>query len=105
MTRHIVTAETVLSWTFSSLTKQVLGLCMRGHTDWDSYKFEVVGNVHDNPELAQKISLELPERKLHKRNNRVKIEFVKKGVKVSTTVFQETAQNIIEKINQYAKEL
>jgi uncharacterized phage protein (TIGR01671 family) len=51
--RHIVKAVSVISWTFKSLTKEVLSYCMDGFTDWHSFKFEVVGNIHDNPDMVQ----------------------------------------------------
>lgn len=75
LTRHIVQAKSVISWDFKSLTKGVLTLIMDGHGEWDSFKFDVIGNVHDNPELAQVTSL--PEKKHRKRrNDRVKVECV-----------------------------
>ena len=63
ITRHIVTSDSVTSWTFRSLTKQVLGFRMSGMGEFDSYRFKVVGNIHDNPEMVQQVSLTIPERK------------------------------------------
>ena len=79
LTRHIVTSYSVISWTFKSLADEVLSLCMEGHTERDSYRFEVIGNIHDNPELAKPYSLNLPEPKQRKKRNKpFKIEFIVK---------------------------
>jgi hypothetical protein len=102
MTRHIVTCHSVCDWVFESLAKEVLGLIMANHSDFDSYRFEVIGNVFDNPELAQPYSLNLPERKprQRRRNNNVEIEIVMGDVKASTTVSQEIAQELVKKISK-----
>jgi hypothetical protein len=52
---------------FESLAHEVSGLMMANHSDFDSYKFEIIGNIFDNPELAQPYSLNLPERKPRRR--------------------------------------
>lgn len=79
LTRHIVISYSVISWTFKSLAEEVLSLCMEGHTERDSYRFEVIGNIYDNPELAQPYSLNLPEPKQRKKRNKpFKIEFIVK---------------------------
>jgi uncharacterized phage protein (TIGR01671 family) len=101
MTRHIVKSWSVCDWVFESLTKEVLGLCMANHSDFDSYRFTVVGNIYDNPDMAKEVSLNIPERK-HKRNSgKVKLEFVMDGVKTSTTVSQETAQALVEEMSRH----
>ena len=102
MTRHIVTSDSVTSWTFRSLTKQVLGLCMSGMGDFDSYRFKVVGNIHDNPEMVQQVSLTIPERKPRRNSGKVKIEFVTKGATISTNVSQETAQALVEEMSRHS---
>lgn len=100
MTRHIVKSWSVCDWVFESLTKEVLGLCMANHSDFDSYRFTVVGNIYDNPDMAKEVSLNIPERK-HKRNSgKVKIEFVTKGATISTHVSQETAQALVEEMSR-----
>lgn len=97
VTRHIVTSDSVTSWMFRSLTKEVLPLCMAGHGEWDSFKFTIVGNIYDNPDMVQEVSLNIPKRKPHRRNSgKVKIEFVADGMKVVTNVSQEKAQEIIK---------
>lgn len=102
MTRHIVTSDSVTSWTFRSLTYQVLGLCMSGMGDFDSYRFKVVGNIHDNPEMVQQVSLTIPERKPRRNSGKVKIEFVTKGATISTHVSQETAQALVEEMSRHS---
>ena len=102
LVRHIVTCHNVCDWVFESLAKEVLGLMMANHSDFDSYKFEVVGNIFDNPELSKPYSLDMPEHKpkRHERNDNVKIEFVMGDVKVSTTVSQENATKFVELIQK-----
>lgn len=102
LTRHIVTCHSVCDWVFESLAKEVLGLMIANHSDFDSYRFEVIGNIFDNPELAQPYSLNLPERKprQRRRNNNVEIEIVMGDVKASTTVSQELAQELVKKISK-----
>lgn len=79
LTRHIVTCHRVCDWVFESLAKEVLGLIISGHSDFDSYRFEVIGNIYDNPELSQPYSLNLPEPKQRKKRNRpFKVEFIVK---------------------------
>ena len=79
LTRHIVTCHRVCDWVFESLAKEVLGLIISGHSDRDSYRFEVIGNIYDNPELAKPYSLNLPEPKQRKKRNKpFKIEFIVK---------------------------
>jgi len=51
LVRHVVTCNNVCDWVFKSLSNDVLGLVMANHSDFDSYKFEVIGNIYDNPEL------------------------------------------------------
>ena len=102
LTRHIVTCHSVCDWVFESLAKEVLGLMMANNSDFDSYRFEVIGNVFDNPELAQPYSLNLPERnpRQRRRNNNVEIEIVMGDVKASTTVSQELAQELVKQISK-----
>ena len=99
LTRHIVTAESVRDWTFKSLTKEVLSLSMCNQSNqWNSYRYKVVGNIYDNPDMVKEVSLNIPERK-HKRNSgKVKLEFVMDCVKTSTTISQEIAQALVEKM-------
>ena len=97
-----VISDSVTSWTFRSLTKQVLGLCMSGMGDFDSYRFKVVGNIHDNPEMVQQVSLTIPERKPRRNSGKVKIEFVTKGATISTNVSQETAQALVEEMSRHS---
>lgn len=104
MTRHIVKCWSVCDWVFESLTKEVLGLCMANHSDFDSYKFEVIGNIHDNPDMVKEVSLHLSERKSSKRNGGVNVEFVSGGTKIITKVSQETAMAIIDKMADGSKE-
>ena len=99
MTRHIVTSDSVTSWMFRSLTKQVLGLCMMGHSDFDSYRFTVVGNIHDNPDMVKEVSLSIPERKPRRNSGKVKLEFVMDGSTISTQVSQETAQALVKEMS------
>lgn len=76
LTRHIATCDSVTSWTFRPLAKEVLPLCMAGCGEWDSFKFEVIGNIYDTPELAQPQVLNLPERKpKRKKNTDIEIVF------------------------------
>ena len=77
LVRHVVTCHNVCDWVFESLAHEVCGLMMANHSDFDSYRFEVVGNIFDNPELARPYSLNLPERKPRKRKNN-KIDVVLK---------------------------
>ena len=102
LVRHVVTCHNVCDWVFESLAKEVLGLMMANHSDFDSYRFEVIGNIFDNPELAQPYSLNLPERKprQRRRSNNVEIEIVMGDVKASTTVSQEIAQELVKKISK-----
>jgi uncharacterized phage protein (TIGR01671 family) len=73
MVRHIAECVSVSNWHFKSLTEGVLTYCMAGFGSWDSYKMEVVGNIYDNPELAQREPLPLPEpKKREKRKPRSK---------------------------------
>lgn len=102
MTRHIVTSDSVTTWTFRSLTKQVLGLCMSGMGDFDSYRFKVVGNIYDNPEMVQQVSLSIPERKPRRNSGKVKIEFVTKYATISTHVSQETAQALVKEMSRHS---
>lgn len=75
LVRHIVTSRNVCDWVFKSLAVEVCGLLMEGHSDFDSYKFEVMGNIYDNPELAQPYTLNLREIKPRKRkNNKIDVE-------------------------------
>ena len=102
LVRHVVTCHNVCDWVFESLAKEVLGLMIANHSDFDSYRFEVIGNIFDNPELAQPYSLNLPERKPRQRrqNNNAEIEIVMGDVKTSTTVSQEIAQELVKKISK-----
>ena len=102
LVRHVVTCHNVCDWVFESLAHEVLGLMMVNHSDFDSYRFEIIGNIFDNPELAQPYSLNLPESKhrQRKRTDNVELEFVMDGVKVSTKVSQDTAAKLIEKMQK-----
>ena len=78
--RHVVTSHSVTDWDFHSLAKEVLSFSMCNfHEEYSIYNHcvEVIGNIHDNPELAQPYSLNLPERKPRKRKNN-KIDVVLK---------------------------
>ena len=76
LVRHVVTCHNVCDWVFESLAHEVIGLMMANHSDFDSYRFEVIGNIFDNPELARPYSLNLPERKPRKRkNNKIDVVF------------------------------
>ena len=78
LTRHIVTPYSVLDWTLKSLTNGVLSYLMSGFSDkWDSYKMEVIGNIHDNPELTYEETLP-PPRSRKKKNGTLQVEFVVK---------------------------
>ena len=101
LVRHIVTCHNVCDWVFESLANEVLGLMMANHSDFDSYRFEVVGNIFDNPELAQPYSLNLPERKPRKRTNKnPHIEVISDGIK---TTFEVTKENMNAIIDQMIK--
>ena len=102
LVRHVVTCHNVCDWVFESLAHEVYGLMMANHSDFDSYKFEIIGNIFDNPELAQPYSLNLPKNKhrQHKHTGDVELEFVMDGVKVSTKVSQDTAAKLIEKMQK-----
>ena len=100
MTRHIVNSWSVCDWIFESLTKEVLGQSMANHSDFDSYRFTVVGNIHDNPDMVQEVSLTFPERKPRRNSGKVKIEFVTKDATISTHVSQETAQALVEEMSR-----
>ena len=67
LVRHVVTCHNVCYWVFESLAHEVLGLMMANHSDFDRYRFEIIGNIFDNPELARPYSLNLPERKPRSR--------------------------------------
>lgn len=78
--RHVVTSHSVTDWDFHSLAKEILSFSMCNfHEEYSIYnhRVEVIGNIHDNPELAQPYSLNLPERKPRKRKNN-KIDVVLK---------------------------
>lgn len=78
LTRHIVTPDSVLDWTLKSLTDGVLSHSMMGFSDrWDSYRMEVIGNIHDNPELTYKETLP-PIKSRKKKNGTLQVEFVVK---------------------------
>lgn len=107
LTRHIVTCHNVCDWVFESLAHEVLGLMMASHSDFDSYRFEVIGNIFDTPELAQPYSLNLPKSKPRKRSNKgLQVEFVVKdepkkeayteGSKIVFEVTQEEMNDAIE---------
>lgn len=101
LTRHIVTANTVRDWGFESLTKEVPSLSMCNQSDrWNSYKFTVVGNIHDNPELAQEVSLNISERKHRRNSGKVKIEFFTPDATISTEVLQETVQELAKEMSR-----
>lgn len=77
--RHVVTCHSVANWDFHSLAKEILSFSMCNfHEEYSIYNHhvEVIGNIHDNPELAQPYSLNLPERKPRKRkNNKIDVVF------------------------------
>jgi len=99
LVRHVVTCHNVCDWVFESLANEVLGLMMFNHSDFDSYRFEVVGNIFDNPELAQPYSLNLPESKLRKRTNKnPQIEIISNGTKTTFDVSQEDMNAIIDEM-------
>lgn len=78
-TRHVATSHSVCGWVFKSLAKEVISLSMDGHGSFDSYKFEIVGNIYDNPELAQEYSLNLPKPKPRRKPIRgLQVEFLVK---------------------------
>lgn len=52
LVRHIITCESPTDWYFRSLDATVLNMLMSGFDHRDSYRFEVVGNIYDNPGLA-----------------------------------------------------
>ena len=100
LVRHVVTCRSVCDWVFESLAYEVCGLMMASHMDFDSYKFEIIGNVFDNPELAQPYSLNLLKHNPRQRNNNVVVELVADSVNVSTTVSQEVTQKLINEIGR-----
>ena len=102
LVRHVVTCHNVCDWVFESLAHEVCGLMMANHSDFDSYKFEIIGNIFDNPEMAQPYSLNLPENKhrQRKRTGDVKLELVMDDIKVSTKVSQDTAAKLIKKMQK-----
>ena len=59
--RHVVECDGAVNWEFRSLVSGVPALMMTGNKDLACYKFEVVGNIYDNPELAEEYSLNLPD--------------------------------------------
>ena len=77
--RHVVTSNSVTDWDFHSLAEEILSLSMFNfHEKYSIYNHhvEVIGNIHENPELAQPYSLNLPERKPRKRkNNKIDVVF------------------------------
>ena len=81
MSRHLVTCSNVADWCFSSLAFEVCAsYSMCGFDEKYSifnHRVEVIGNIHDNPELAKPYSLNLPApRQRKKRDKGFQIEFV-----------------------------
>ena len=80
--RHVVKSHSVTDWDFHSLAKEILSFSMFNfHEEYSIYNHhvEVIGNIHDNPELAKPYSLNLPEPKQRKKRNKpFKIEFIVK---------------------------
>jgi uncharacterized phage protein (TIGR01671 family) len=101
LVRHVVACHNVCDWVFESLAHEVLGLMMANHSNFDSYKFEVVGNIFDNPELAQHYSLNKPERKPRKRTKKnPQIEIISNGIKTTFNVSQEDMNAIIDEMTK-----
>ena len=103
LVRHVVTCHNVCDWVFESLAHEVHGLMMANCSDFDSYKFEVVGNIFDNifdnSELAQHYSLNLPERKPRNRTKKnPQIEIISNGIKTTFDVSQEDMNAIIDEM-------
>lgn len=97
--RHIVISDSVCSWTLESLAKkEVCSYMMAGFSDFHSYKFEVIGNIHDNPELAQPYSLNLPEpkRRKPKRKDEIQVEFVVKDDPKQEPYVEESGKIVFE---------
>lgn len=81
MSRHLVTCGNVADWCFSSLAFEVCAsYSMCGFDEKYSifnHRVEVIGNIHDNPELAKPYSLNLPApRQRKKRDKGFQVEFV-----------------------------
>ena len=81
MSRHLVKCDNVADWCFSSLAFEVCAsYSMCGFDEKYSifnHRVEVIGNIHDNPELAQPYSLNLPApRQRKKRDKGFQVEFV-----------------------------
>lgn len=81
MSRHLVKCDNVADWCFSSLAFEVCAsYSMCGFDEKYSifnHRVEVIGNIHDNPELAQPYSLNLPaQRQRKKRDEGFQVEFV-----------------------------
>lgn len=112
LTRHIVTSYSVIRWTFKSLAEEVLSLCMEGHNERDSYRFEVIGNIYDNPELAKPYSLNLPAPKQRKKRNKgIIVEFVvsdnpkpEPHVEDNKLIYEVTQEEMNEAIRSQLKE-
>lgn len=112
LTRHIVTSVSVCSWLFHSLAKEVVDLII-SHSDFDSYRFEVIGNIHDNPELAKEYSLNLPAPKPRKKkglsvefvvkDNPKKEPYMERDKNVATVVFEVTQEQMNKAIDEQIK--
>lgn len=81
ISRHLVKCDNVADWCFSSLAFEVCAsYSMCGFDEKYSifnHRVEVIGNIHDNPELAQPYSLNLPaSRQRKKRDKGFQVEFV-----------------------------
>lgn len=98
LTRHVIETDTVCRWHFRSLTKEVLDILM-SFTNFDSYRFSVIGNIHDTPELAHEESLPKPEPKRRRHGNGVRFEIVTGSGKMSTNISQAAAQSLIDSLN------